>query len=119
VYGQVYDVLTKLLVEQELLTLPEHMSAPPVFSRVPVSLSFMCRFCRSLFVLLCVFCSSSIYGFWLPLWYLQALLIWVYIYPNVCNEKSRQCQSTFHQPQNEQLYAITTPKNIRHQQVNW
>ena len=23
----------------------------------------------------CVVCSSSIYGFWLPLWYLQALLI--------------------------------------------
>jgi hypothetical protein len=41
--------------------------------------SFMCMFCRSLFVLLyfffghCVVCSS-IYGFWLPLWYLQTLL---------------------------------------------
>ena len=23
----------------------------------------------------CVFCSSSIYGFWLPLWYLQTLLV--------------------------------------------
>jgi hypothetical protein len=22
-----------------------------------------------------VFCSSSIYGFWLPLWYLQTLLV--------------------------------------------
>ena len=37
-------------------------------------------FCRSLFVHLyfsfdhCVVCSSSIYGFWLPLWYLQTLL---------------------------------------------
>jgi hypothetical protein len=37
-------------------------------------------FCRSLFVLLYFFfwplvvCSSSIYGFWLPLWYLQTLL---------------------------------------------
>jgi hypothetical protein len=31
-------------------------------------------FCRSLFVLSCghwVVCSSSIYGFWLPLWYLR------------------------------------------------
>ena len=43
--------------------------------------SFMCMFCRSLFVLSyfsfghCVVCPSSIYGFWLPLWYLQALLI--------------------------------------------
>jgi len=41
--------------------------------------SFMCMFCRSLFILLslffghCVFCPS-IYGFWFPLWYLQTLL---------------------------------------------
>ena len=39
-------------------------------------------FCRSLFVLLyfsfghCVVCSSSIYGFWMLLWYLQALFAW-------------------------------------------
>ena len=42
--------------------------------------SFICMFCRSLFVLCiisfghCVLCSSSIYGFQLPLWYLQTLL---------------------------------------------
>jgi hypothetical protein len=43
--------------------------------------SFMCMFCRSLFVLLyfffwplCYICTSSIYGFWLPPWYLQTLL---------------------------------------------
>ena len=41
--------------------------------------SFMCMFCRSLFVICtfsfgnCVVCSSSIYGLWLSLWYLQAL----------------------------------------------
>ena len=42
------------LVEQELLTLPKHMSSPPVLSgvRVTRSLVFMCMFCRSLFVLL-------------------------------------------------------------------
>ena len=46
--------------------------------------SFMCMFCRSLFVLLsfsfghCVVCSSSIYGFWLPLWYLQTLLAYLF-----------------------------------------
>ena len=40
--------------------------------------SFICMLCRSLFVL-CTFCfghcvvCSSIYGFWLPLWYLQTL----------------------------------------------
>ena len=41
------------LVEQELLTLPEHMSSPPIFSAVHVtrSLVFICMFCRSLFVL--------------------------------------------------------------------
>ena len=39
----------------------------------------MCMFCGSLFVLLyfffghCVVCSSSIYGFWFPLWYLLAI----------------------------------------------
>jgi hypothetical protein len=60
------------------LTILEHLSSPPVFCEV--------RFTRSLvlcawfvyicpFVLFhCVVCSSSIYGFWLPLWYLQALL---------------------------------------------
>jgi hypothetical protein len=60
------------------LTILEHLSSPPVFCEV--------RFTRSLvlcalfvyicpFVLFhCVVCSSSIYGFWLPLWYLQALI---------------------------------------------
>ena len=56
------------LVEQELLTLPEWGSCHSIFS-------FMCMFCRSLFVFCsfsfdhCVVCSSLIYGFWLPLWY--------------------------------------------------
>jgi hypothetical protein len=39
----------------------------------------MCMFCRSLFVLFFVIghwvvCPSSMYGFWLPLWYLQTPL---------------------------------------------
>ena len=40
------------LVEQELLTLPEHMSSTPVFSgvRVTRSLVLYVMFCRSLFV---------------------------------------------------------------------
>ena len=70
------------LVEQELLTLPEHPSSNPVFSWVRVirSLVLCVMFCRSLFVLLsfffghCVVCPSSIYIFWLPLWNLQTLL---------------------------------------------
>ena len=45
------------LVEQELLTLPEHLSSTPVFSGVRYLIfSFMCMFCRSLFVLLS-FCT--------------------------------------------------------------
>jgi len=52
----------------------------PVFGGVYVSQSFVfcVVFCRSLLVLLlfdhCVICLSSIYGFWLPLCYLQTLL---------------------------------------------
>ena len=70
------------LVERELLTLPEHLSSPPVFSGVRVTRSLvlyvyfvdLClSFCTFSFGH-CVVCSSSIYGFWLPLWYLQTLL---------------------------------------------
>jgi hypothetical protein len=71
------------LVEQELLTLPEHLSSLPVFSGVRVTRSlvlYVCfvdrclSFCTFSFCH-CVVCSSSICGFWLPLWYLQTLLI--------------------------------------------
>ena len=70
------------LVEQKLFTLPEHLSSPPVFSGVRVTRSlvlYACfvdhclSFCTFSFGH-CVVCSSSIYGFWLPLWYLQTLL---------------------------------------------
>ena len=39
-------------MEQELLTHPEHLSSPPVFSEIRVvqSLDFCVVFCRSLFV---------------------------------------------------------------------
>jgi hypothetical protein len=71
------------LVEQELLTLLEHLIPPPVFSAICVTRSlviYVCfvnrylSFCAFSFDH-CVFCSSSIYGLWLPLWYLQTLLI--------------------------------------------
>ena len=76
------------LVEQELLTVPEHMSSSLVFSgdRVTRSLvvCFVDRylsFCTFSFHY-CVVCSSSTYGFWLSLWYLQGLLrskhIWLF-----------------------------------------
>jgi hypothetical protein len=50
------------LVEQEMSTLPEHLSSPSNFSGIPVTRSS----------------TSSIYGFWLPLWYLQTLLMIFY-----------------------------------------
>ena len=70
------------LVKQELPTLSEHPSSPPVFSGDRVAWSLVLCVC---FVDLClsfcnlsfghcVVCSSLIYGFWLPLWYLQTLL---------------------------------------------
>ena len=68
------------LVEQELHTFQEHLNSLPVFSGVRVirSLVLCVIFCRSLFVLFsfrhCIVCPSSIYGFWLPVWYLQAIL---------------------------------------------
>jgi hypothetical protein len=93
------------LVEQEPPTLPEHLSSPPVFSGVRVTRSLILYvFCWSLFVFLyiffwslcclfffdirilitlvvsfghCVVCSSSIYGFWLPLWYLLVIVLFV------------------------------------------
>jgi len=70
------------LVEQELLTIPEHLSSPPLFSGVRVTLSLvLCvcfvnrclSFCTFSFGH-CVVCSSSIYGFWLPLWDLHTLI---------------------------------------------
>ena len=71
------------LVEQELLTLPEQLSSPSIVSGVRVTQSlvvYVCfvdrclSFCTFSFDH-CVLCSSSIYGFSLPLWYLQILLI--------------------------------------------
>ena len=72
-----------LQLEQELLTLPEHISSPPVFRGVRVTRSLVVYVCvvdRCLSFSTCSFghcvvCSSSIYGFWLPLWYLQTLLV--------------------------------------------
>jgi hypothetical protein len=70
------------LVAQELLISPKHMSSPPVYSGVRVTRSLIIyvyfvdhclSFCACSFGH-CVVCSSSIYGFWLPLWYLQTLL---------------------------------------------
>ena len=70
------------LVEQELPTLPEHLISSPVFSGVHAARSvilYVCFVDRCLSVCTfsfghCVVCFSSIYWFWLPLWYLQTPL---------------------------------------------
>jgi hypothetical protein len=59
-----------------------HLSSPPVFTGVCVTRSLVLYVCfvdRCLYFCTfsfghCVVCSSSIYEFWLPLWYLQTLL---------------------------------------------
>ena len=64
-----------------LHTLSEHMSSPSVFSGVRVTRSLALHVCfvdRCLSLCLfsfghCVVYPSSIYRFWLPLWYLQTL----------------------------------------------
>ena len=59
-------------MEQELLTLSEHLSSHPVFSGVQVVryLVFCVVFCRSMSG-----CPSSIYGLRLSLWFLQTFLM--------------------------------------------
>jgi hypothetical protein len=70
------------LVERALLTLQEHPNSPLVFIAVRVTQSLIvvcvCFVDRSLCFCTfsfghCVVCSSSIYGVWLPLWYIQTL----------------------------------------------
>jgi hypothetical protein len=69
-----------LLLDQELITLPEHLSSAPVYSGVRSFVLYVCfvDFCLSFCIFSfghCVVCPSSIYGFWLPLWYLQTLIL--------------------------------------------
>jgi hypothetical protein len=68
-------------VEQELLIIPEHMSSPPV-TRSVCFVDGWLSFCTFSFGH-CVVCSSSIYGFWLPLWYLQTLVGHVQLYIHI------------------------------------
>ena len=64
------------LVEQELLTLPEHLSSPPVLVGSCYSIfSFICVFCRSLFVLLCLFFRSLCCLFFFDIRFLIAPLV--------------------------------------------
>jgi hypothetical protein len=70
------------LVGQELITLPKHTSSPPVVSGARVTRSLVFCVC---FVIRCLsFCPFTfdhcvvcplIYWFWLPLWYLQTVIV--------------------------------------------
>ena len=70
------------LVEQELLILPEHLNSPPVFSGIRVTRSLVLYICfvdrwlsySTISFGHCLVCSSWIYGFWLPRWYLLHLI---------------------------------------------
>jgi hypothetical protein len=69
------------LVEQKLLTLPEHLSSPRfLVGFVLLDLLFICMFCRSLFVLL--------YFFFWPLCCLFFFDIWILITPLVSSNSS-------------------------------
>ena len=59
------------LVEHTLLTLQEHLSSYPDFSGVVLLFSFLCMFCRSLFVLLSFYFWSLCFLFL----YLRILII--------------------------------------------
>ena len=64
-------------VEQDLITLSQNLSSPPIFScvRVTRSLVFSVLFYRSMFVFLLSLCCLSFgYSFWLHLWYDQSYL---------------------------------------------
>ena len=71
--------VTDSLVERKLPTLPEHLSSPMVFSGVRVTRSLVVYVCSvDRYLPFCTFsfahcdvCYSSIYGLWLPLWYLS------------------------------------------------
>ena len=81
------------LVEQEVSTLPQHMCSPAVFVwvRVAWSLFFCACFvyrCLSFCIFSfdhCTVCSSSVYGFFLPLWYLQTFLKFIVLILNSFN----------------------------------
>ena len=78
------------LVEQELLTLPEHLSSPTVLCGVRVDWSLVLCVC---FVVLClpfcsfsinhcIVCPSQIYGFWLSRWYICTFKFFLKLFSN-------------------------------------
>jgi hypothetical protein len=81
-------------VKQELFTLPEHLSSPPIFSEVRVarSLVFNVMLCRPLFVLLSFFFWPLYCLFFFDLrllitslWYLLAIVLSVLLRFTACD----------------------------------
>ena len=72
----------------EMLTIPEYISSPPglvgylFLNHYICALSFVYH-CSCFFF--CVVCPSSIYGFWLPLWYLQTFLSARHLWGSCCS----------------------------------
>jgi hypothetical protein len=112
---------------QELRTLPEYLSSPPVFSGVCVTRSLVLCVCFvDCFLSFCPFsfghcvvCPSSIYGFCLPLWYLQFFFIFYqHVDSNFCvtNDHFGYSHNVNHNPAVLSLswehYHIVS--NIRH-----
>jgi hypothetical protein len=68
------------LVDQGLLTPPEHMRSPPVLvGFVLLDMLCVCFVDRCLFFCTFSFGHCVIYVFWLPLWYLQSLLRFLFV----------------------------------------
>ena len=86
---------TCCISEQELLTLPEHLSSTPLFSGVRVTRSLVCcvMFCGSLFVVLS-FCLLAIAMCFLSFFDLR-LLITTLVYSNFSYSKTTFCKLVF------------------------
>ena len=96
------------LVEQELLTLPEHLSSPPGFSwgSCYSIFSFICMFCRSLFV--------RLYFFFWPLCCLFFFDIRILIAPLVSSNSSFICCNS-----NEQYEVLVQQWNETSKEISW
>jgi hypothetical protein len=84
------------------MPLVEHQSSPLVLSAVRVTRSLVLCICSvdrclsfcTFSVGHCVFCHSSIYGFWLPLWYLETLtMVSKYLILAFNGHLTKLCQS--------------------------
>jgi hypothetical protein len=119
------------------------LSYPPGFRGVRVTRSlvlyvcFVDRCCPFVLFLLaivlsvllsfghCGVCSSSIYGFWLPLWYLQTLLIPVilpiaiFVTTTIYKEHNLHCIRQIQCPYNQTKVIDTVPHCIFLKQEVW